>query len=162
VEGLVAARSGEPESARTHLEDAVDLFERSGAPFETGRARVELARVLASLGRPDAAGDEAQRAILELTPLGASRELARARAVLADLATSPIGATSASQDKHPLTSRELEILRLISTGLGNPAIAQRLFISEHTVHRHVANMLAKLDVPSRSAAVAQAGRLGLL
>ena len=56
----------------------------------------------------------------------------------------------------------VEILRLISTGLNNQAIAERLFISEHTVHRHVANILTKLNASSRSAAVAQAGRLGLL
>ena len=61
-----------------------------------------------------------------------------------------------------LTPRQIEILRLISTGLNNQAIADRLFISEHTVHRHVANTLTKLNVSSRSAAVAQAGRLGLL
>ena len=54
------------------------------------------------------------------------------------------------------------MLRLISSGLSNQAIAERLCISEHTVHRHVANTLSKLDVPSRSAAVAQAARLGLL
>jgi ATP/maltotriose-dependent transcriptional regulator MalT len=54
------------------------------------------------------------------------------------------------------------VLRLISTGLSNQAIAERLFISEHTVHRHVANTLTKLSVPSRSAAVAHAAKLGLL
>jgi DNA-binding NarL/FixJ family response regulator len=54
------------------------------------------------------------------------------------------------------------VLRLISSGLSNQAIADRLCISEHTVHRHVANTLSKLDVPSRSAAVAHAARLGLL
>jgi DNA-binding NarL/FixJ family response regulator len=64
--------------------------------------------------------------------------------------------------KKTLTRREIEILRLISTGLNNQAIAARLFISEHTVHRHVANTLGKLNVASRSAAVAQAARLGLL
>ena len=58
--------------------------------------------------------------------------------------------------------RELEVLRLISIGLGNHTIAQRLFISEHTVHRHVANMLTKLNVSSRSAAVAQVARQGVL
>ncbi|MEO8680653.1 MAG: LuxR C-terminal-related transcriptional regulator [Vicinamibacterales bacterium] len=41
-------------------------------------------------------------------------------------------------------------------------MADRLFISEHTVHRHVANTLTKLNVSSRSAAVAQAGQLRLL
>src|SRR5205085_7868143 len=80
--GLVAARSGDPKTARAHLEDAVDLFKESGAPFETGRARVELARVMGALGRRDAAIDEAQRAIDDLTPLGAALELTRAEAVL--------------------------------------------------------------------------------
>ena len=87
--GLVAARAGDPKSARKHLEDAVDLFKESGAPFETGRARVELARVMEALGRRDAAVDEARRAIEDLTPLGASLELARARALLEALTTSP-------------------------------------------------------------------------
>jgi DNA-binding NarL/FixJ family response regulator len=69
---------------------------------------------------------------------------------------------SGSDETSVLTPRQIEILRLISTGLNNQAIADRLFISEHTVHRHVANTLTKLNVSSRSAAVAQAARLGLL
>ena len=68
----------------------------------------------------------------------------------------------ATDGRKTLTPREIEILQLISTGLNNQAIAERLFISEHTVHRHVANTLTKLNVSSRSAAVAHAGRLGLL
>ncbi len=158
--GLVAARSGDANAARTHLEDAVDLFKASGAPFETGRARVELARAMGALGRHVAAIDEAARAIDDLTPLGAILELARARTVLetATRATTP----ASSDDRKGLTPREVEVLQLISTGLNNQAIATRLFISEHTVHRHVANTLTKLNVSSRSAAVAHAGRLGLL
>ena len=73
----------------------------------------------------------------------------------------PSAASPGAEDRKGLTPREVEILRLIATGLNNQAIAERLFISEHTVHRHVANILTKLDVSSRSAAVAQAGRLGL-
>lgn len=160
--GLVAARSGDPKSARTHLEDAVDLFKESGAPFETGRARVELARVLGALGRHEAAVEEATRAIDDLTPLGASLELARAREVIDARTPGPAVSSSGGEDRKGLTPREVEILRLISSGLNNQAIAKRLFISEHTVHRHVANTLTKLNVSSRSAAVAQAGRLGLL
>jgi DNA-binding CsgD family transcriptional regulator len=160
--GLVAARSGDPRSARALLEDAVDLFEESGAPFETGRARVELAGVMRALGRPDAAVAEAERAIADLTPLGASLELARARAVLEAPAAVLEAALPGSDETSVLTPRQIEILRLISTGLNNQAIADRLFISEHTVHRHVANTLTKLNVSSRSAAVAQAARLGLL
>jgi ATP/maltotriose-dependent transcriptional regulator MalT len=160
VAGLVAARAGDANVARKHLEDAVDLFSAAGAPFETGRARVELARVLSGLGRNEAAAAEAQRAIGDLAPLGAGLELSKARAVLDGAAATP--AIAASEDRRGLTPREIEVLRLISDGLNNQAIAERLFISEHTVHRHVANTLTKLNVSSRSAAVAQAGRLGLL
>lgn len=160
--GLVAARSENQESARQHLEDAVDLFKESGAPFETGRARLELARVLRTLGRSEAAVEEAQRAIDDLTPLAASLDLARARAVLDAPATDAAPAPPPSDDGKVLTPRQIEILRLISTGLNNQTIAKRLFISEHTVHRHVANALTRLDVSSRSAAVALAVRRGLL
>jgi ATP/maltotriose-dependent transcriptional regulator MalT len=165
VAGLLEARAGDTNVARTHFEDAVDLFSASGAPFETGRARVELARLLNALGRHDAAADEARRAIEDLTPLRASLELTRAQAVLDELNAAPAaasGATSAAEDRKGLTPREIEVLRLISEGLNNQAIAERLFISEHTVHRHVANTLTKLNVSSRSAAVGQASRLGLL
>ncbi len=159
--GLLDARSRDPESARKRLEDAVDLFRESAAPFETGRARLELARVLDALGRRAAAIDEARSALEDLTPLGAGLELARARTLLEGWEGSP-PAAPAARDRSGLTPREIEVLRLISDGLGNQAIADRLFISEHTVHRHVANVLGKLEVSSRSAAVAQAGRLGLL
>lgn len=159
--GVVDGAVRDAESARRHLEDAVDLFEKSRAPFETGRARIILARVLADLGRVDAAVDEARRAVDDLTPLGAELELARATTMLAALETvSPPAAISI--ERGGLTSRELEVLQLISRGLNNQAIASRLFISEHTVHRHVANTLTKLNVASRSAAVAYAARLGLL
>ena len=61
-----------------------------------------------------------------------------------------------------LTKRELEVLGLVARGMSNQQIAESLTISEHTVHRHVSNVLGKLGVSSRAAAVAQAGRLGLL
>src|SRR4029434_4378308 len=104
--GLVAARSGDPKSARKHLEDAVDLFKESGAPFETARARVELARVMGALGRPESAVDEARRAIEDLTPLGASLEIARARAVLDALTVSPAEVLPGTEDRGGLTPRE--------------------------------------------------------
>ena len=61
-----------------------------------------------------------------------------------------------------LTKRELEVLRLIAGGMSNQEIAAEFVLSEHTVHRHVANVLAKLGVSSRTAAVAQAARVDLL
>jgi DNA-binding NarL/FixJ family response regulator len=60
-----------------------------------------------------------------------------------------------------LTRREREVLALLAEGLTNRVIAKRLVVSEHTVHRHVTNILRKLDVPSRTAAAAIAIRAGL-
>jgi predicted ATPase/DNA-binding CsgD family transcriptional regulator len=61
-----------------------------------------------------------------------------------------------------LTPRELDVLKLVAQGLSNPDIARRLFVSEHTVHRHLANILRKLGLSSRSAAAAWGVRAGLV
>lgn len=53
-----------------------------------------------------------------------------------------------------LTDREAEVLRLVAEGLTDAQIGERLFLSPHTVHRHVANARAKLGVSSRAAAAA--------
>jgi len=161
--GLIALAAGELDDARRELEDAVDLYEKSGAPFETARTRLELARVLERLGRTDAAAAEVNRALDALTRLDARFEIASAQSMRERLSgAAPLRAADAVRDTGGLTAREIEVLKLISSGLSNQAIAERLCISEHTVHRHVANTLAKLDVPSRSAAVAHAAKLGLL
>ena len=65
-------------------------------------------------------------------------------------------------DASPLTSREAEVLRLVATGMSNREIAGTLVLSEHTVHRHVANILGKLSLSSRAAAAAHATRDGLI
>ena len=120
--------------------------------------------MLGRLGRPDSAAEEIQRAIDEFSQLQADLELSRAKAALSQLETAapPEPKVERREQRGGLTVRELEVLRLISVGLSNHAIAERLFISEHTVHRHVANTLTKLNVSSRSAAVAQVARLGVL
>ena len=61
-----------------------------------------------------------------------------------------------------LTGRELEVLRLVAAGNTNRAIAGELVLSERTVDRHVSNIYAKLDVPSRAAATAYAYEHGLI
>ncbi len=70
----------------------------------------------------------------------------------------PVGEDNGS----PLTRRETEVLRLVAAGLSNREIASSLLLSQHTVHRHVANILRKLTQSSRAAAVAQATRAGLI
>jgi pimeloyl-ACP methyl ester carboxylesterase len=61
-----------------------------------------------------------------------------------------------------LSAREHEVLALVAQGLSDRDIAERLVVSPHTVHRHVANIRTKLGSGSRAAAVAEAARTGLL
>ncbi|HZP48665.1 MAG TPA: LuxR C-terminal-related transcriptional regulator [Vicinamibacterales bacterium] len=159
----VALAAGDADTARRHAEDALDLFLRSAAPFEVARARIELAKALAALGRDDQAVEEAQRAIDLLAELGAELDIARARTIIASCSARDGRAAPAPPPQRAgLTSREVEVLRLVADGLNNQVIADRLCVSEHTIHRHVANILNKLSVSSRAAAVAQAARRGIL
>jgi DNA-binding NarL/FixJ family response regulator len=160
--GALAAGAGDHDTARRHLEDAVDLFLQSGAPFEVARARLDLGRAFAALGRLDAAAGEARRAIEILTELKAELEIARARTLLAEVEGARQPGAPPRGKTAGLSAREIEVLRLVAEGLNNQVIAERLFLSEHTVHRHVANILNKLSVSSRAAAVAQAARHGVL
>lgn len=61
-----------------------------------------------------------------------------------------------------LSRREIDVLKLIATGLTNKEIAEKLFISLNTVRTHTKNINSKLDVHTRVQAIAQAKKLGLL
>ena len=102
------------------LEDAVDGF--AGAPYEAAQARLELAGVLDGRARRTRARAGAPRR-------GAAR--ARRRDVAAARADAARARGAA----------------LLAEGLTNRQLAERLVVSEHTVHRHVTNILRKLDVP---------------
>jgi len=67
-----------------------------------------------------------------------------------------------SESTDDLTRRETEVLALVASGLSDREIAERLVLSPHTVHRHVANVRTKLGLPTRAAAVAAAAKRGLL
>lgn len=151
--GMLAAAHQRHDEARALLDRAVDGFDASGAPFEAAEARRELAVTLASLGRGDSAWREALRSAESMVALGASGEAARSRDVLESVRRPAAPA---------VTKRERDVLRLLADGLSNRQIAARLVVSEHTVHRHVTNILRKLELPSRTAAAAHAVRAGLL
>jgi LuxR family maltose regulon positive regulatory protein len=157
--GLLAASSGDSQAARASFEDAVDLFASSSAPFEVGRARLALGRALAAPGRREAAAAELRSALGVLQDLGAAPEARRAASLLRGIPGLP---GRPSPPIPPLTERELEVLRLAAQGLTDKEIAARLHRSEHTIHRHLANILGKLDLPSRTGAVAYALRQGVL
>lgn len=143
AQGMIAAAEGDREQAKLRIEDAIDLWQAARAPYEAAQARLELADLLDELGDAALAASERTRGREVLERIGA----------LAAAGASP---------ESPLTRREIEVLRLVAEGLGDDEIAERLVLSSHTVHRHVANIRNKLDEPSRAAAVAHAARVGLL
>ncbi|AWE52580.1 helix-turn-helix transcriptional regulator [Streptomyces nigra] len=146
--------------------DVVTAFEALERPYDLARVRLRLAEALLTAG----GDDERARAteLLRLTRATAdhlgARPLADATTLLAQrarlsLTTAPPAADPA--DTLGLTSRERDVLRLVSAGRTNRQIAEELFISPKTASVHVSNILAKLGVSGRGEAAAVAHRMGL-
>jgi DNA-binding CsgD family transcriptional regulator len=152
--GVAAAAAGERERARRLLQDAVDLYERGRLPYEAAETRLALAETLALEARPAHAIEEANKAADAFAAMGATERARGTRARSASLAR-PAAPTDV------ISQREAEVLRLVAEGLSNKEIAARLVLSEHTIHRHVANILVKLRLSSRAAAAAYAAKHGL-
>ena len=129
---------------------ALVLHRRGDRTVPIGRGR-ELASLLPNARFVALSGDS------HLPWMDDQRELQGALAGFLDDAV----AVESSRDS-PLSRRETEVLRLVAAGLSNREIASSLVLSEHTVHRHVANILRKLTQSSRAAAAAHATRAGLI
>lgn len=160
----MATFASDDAAARHDLEQAVGLFERSVLPFEAECARIELARVLARLRRPEAAGRQARRAVDRLRALGALYAAQRAEEAVRAATNAPARLPAEARLASPLaelSTREREVLGLLAEGLSDRAIGERLHISAHTAHRHVSNILTKLRVRTRAAAAALGARHGI-
>jgi DNA-binding NarL/FixJ family response regulator len=151
AQGTVDLASGDAGAALAHLRQAFQVWQRLEAPYLAARLRERIATACSALGDHDGAALERAAAVAAFRQLGAAPDLARI-AVTA----------STAGPAHPLTSRELQVLRLVAGGATNKTIAAELALSEKTVDRHVSNILAKLDVPSRTAATAFALRHQLI
>ena len=94
-----------------------------------------------------------------------TNQTGRSEATLLGLGTSFIASTfsfAPNAPNAPLTQREMEVLRLVANGLSEREVADKLFISPHTAHRHLSNIRLKLNVATQAAAVAHAARIGLI
>lgn len=184
--GMLALAEGHYAEARHALQTAVAL-ERNLAIFNPfGSARILLAQLYLKLGLTTDALAETTAALKEVTTQGAP-----GRILLEGAAALPVLRLAVAHDRHTalatrlietlaagapptiqpipvpdtgerLSIREVEVLRLIAAGLDNQTIAETLVLSIHTVKRHVANLLTKLNVTSRTQAAARAHELGVL
>ena len=136
------------------LRQALAGFSQAQLPMEVARCRLALARSLRE-ERPEVARAEARTALNAFRELDAAHEADAAAALLRELG---VHTAVPPQRAGALTRREAEVLQLLSHGLSNPQIAERLFISRKTAEHHVANVLAKLGLRNRAEAAGFAVR----
>ena len=147
AQGAIELAEGNAQAALTSLRRAFELWQQVGAPYEAARVRVLMGLAYIALGDDDGSDLELDTARAVFEQLGAAPDLAR---------LDSLGRRATSTHRHGLTPRELQVLRLITTGKTNKAIAAELRLSERTIDRHLSNILTKLNVPSRAAATAYA------
>lgn len=148
-------RPVDPDALVQAWEAAVAAFEDWGNPYEAARSRIRLATALGATGNQSAARRAAERVRTTAATLP-SEPLLRLLAAVPGLAA------RGRREGQELTPREQEILRLLARGRSNGQIGKQLFISTKTASVHVSNILAKLGVRSRGAAVAVARERDLL
>lgn len=152
--GMLAALAGDDAGAGQHFAAAVALDERGGGRPWLAHSRHEWARWLASRGG-DTTAARAQLALAlalgrELGMAGLARRCEALQCELDGAMAVPPAAPGA------LSRREVAVLRLLSAGHSNQAIAEHLFISPHTVAHHVRHILTKTDCRNRTEAAAWA------
>ncbi|NTY62309.1 LuxR C-terminal-related transcriptional regulator [Mycolicibacterium sphagni] len=138
--GSVLVKQGKPADALPVLQDALKRYRST-------QCRYEMAQVYEWMALARQGGGD---------PAGAATDTANAEAIYQQLGALPTQATPTTQAPGGLTKRELEVLAGIAAGASNRDVATKLFISEKTVGRHLANIYVKLGVSSRTAAAAWA------
>ena len=151
--GAVLLAEGDARAACATLRRAWTAWRELDAPYEAARVRVLVGLACRALGDEDTAGMELDAARVVFEQLGAAPDLARVDSLVR---------RAPSGGPHGLTARELQVLRLVSSGRTNKAIAADLILSERTLDRHVSNIFTKLGVSSRAAATAYAYQHGLM
>jgi DNA-binding CsgD family transcriptional regulator len=147
--GAVELAAHDVSAALVSLRQACRAWQAVNAPYEVARTRTLLGLACRELGDDDSAAWELTTARDVFRRLGAAPDVARLTALLD---------AGSAQGADGLTSRELQVLRLVAEGKSNKDIATELMLSERTIDRHVSNILMKLAVPSRTAATAYAYR----
>jgi DNA-binding CsgD family transcriptional regulator len=145
--GAVELALGNAETSLVSLRSAAELWQKLEAPYLVASVRALTGVAYQALGDDEGGRLELDSARAVFEKLGATLDVRRM-----DTNARP----AASARTHGLSARELEVLRLVASGMTNRVIAGKLFLSERTVDRHVRNIFAKLHVSSRAAATASA------
>ena len=138
------------ERSNTNLHEAIALFERAPRPLELAAALEDLGAGLTATDR-DAAVDVLDRALALYTELGASWGARRVRSRLRELGVRRrlVTAEPETSGWAALTTAEVTVARLVAEGLTNREVAERLFVSPHTVNSHLRHVFSKLGITSR-------------
>ena len=138
------------EPGHANLREAVDLFERTPRRLELATAVEDLGVELSATDR-DAAVDALGRALALYTELGATWDARRVRSRLRELGVRRrlVAAEPETSGWGALTASELTVARLVADGLTNREVADRLFVSPHTVNSHLRHVFSKLGITSR-------------
>jgi len=152
LRGQVQLAEGRAITAVASLRRAWQAWDALGACWLAARARTLIGQACTALGDHDGAALEFRAAREMFERLGAAPDIERLDALTREQDT---GAG------HPLSARELEVIRLLASGKTNRAIASQLAISDRTVARHVSNIFTKLGISTRAAAAAWAWQHGL-
>ena len=164
--GLALAGRSEADpgwSARLHgaADQALEDLGRVLEPLEARLADLDRQRLRAAIGAEAFEAEYAGGRALDVAHV-ADDALQRMHAERMGALVNPPDVARSGEAVSVLTPRELDVLKLVAQGLGNTDIAQRLYLSEHTVHRHLANILRKLGFSSRAAAAAWGARTGVV
>jgi len=160
---VIAAESGDRRRALLLFGATGTLLSKTGEPVRSGLQRSQ-AQVIATI--KEALGETATVEALEAgaaLPLDAAIAEALAIGGISPVPATPLGADSMRESSAAgaLTARERDVLHHLIEGRSNVEIAGALFVSFRTVRAHVGSILAKLDVPTRTAAATYAVRHGL-
>ena len=155
----IAAESGKPAEAQHALAE----LEKASARYDLPLLRAAVLSAKAIIAAVDGDDTRAAELMSDAAALyddaGFVHEAGAARRELQKSRTEPSAATA---PPTPLTPREMEVLRLIAKGMSEREVADKLFISHHTAHRHLSNIRLKLNAATQAAAVAHALRIGLI
>ena len=143
--GAVLLAENNARAAVGELRQSWTIWLQLEAPYEAARTQVLIALACRRLGEEENARHELTAARQQFQTLGAEADVSRVDLLL-----------DRGNSAGPLTTRELEVLKLVASGITNRAIAGKLHISEKTVARHLSNIFTKLDLTTRTAATAYA------